>query len=76
MKSIVETVVRHLVDRPDEVVVEEERDGRNVTLYVRVAQEDRGSVIGRGGSTVQALRTLLSGFGQRDRLRVDVEILD
>jgi predicted RNA-binding protein YlqC (UPF0109 family) len=76
VKEIVETVVRHLVDSPDQVQVDEERDGRNVTLTVRVAEEDRGNVIGRGGGTAQALRTLLNGFGQKDRLRVDLEIVD
>lgn len=76
MIEILETVVRNLVDHPDEVDIEEERDGREVVYYVRVHEDDRGNVIGRGGGTAQALRTLLSGLGQRRRLRVDVEIVD
>lgn len=76
MIRVVETVVRNLVDHPDQVEIEEERDDREVVFYVRVHEDDRGNIIGRGGGTVDALRTLLSGMGQRQRLRVDVEILD
>lgn len=76
MKAVVETVVRNLVDSPDQVEVTEESDGRRVNFVVRVAEADRGNVIGRNGSTIGALRTLLNGLGQRQRLRVDVDLVD
>jgi predicted RNA-binding protein YlqC (UPF0109 family) len=76
MKALVETIVRGLVDHPDEVQIDEDRRGRYLTFHVRVREEDRGHVIGRGGSTASALRTLLNGLGQRDRLEVSVEIPD
>lgn len=76
MRAVVETVVRNLVDHPDEIDIEEIDEGRRVTYNVRVHEEDRGLLIGRGGGTVQALRTLLNGLGQRKRLRVELEILD
>lgn len=76
MKAVVETVVRNLVDSPDEVEVTEESDGRRVNFVVRVAEADRGNVIGRNGSTIQALRTLLNGLGQKRRLRVDVDLVE
>ncbi len=76
MKAVVETVVRNLVDHPDQVEVTEEDHGRSVNFLVRVAEGDRGNVIGRNGSTIQALRTLLNGLGQRRRLRVDVDLVD
>ncbi|HKK72276.1 MAG TPA: KH domain-containing protein [Candidatus Krumholzibacteria bacterium] len=76
MRAVVETVVRHLVDHPDHVDIEEIDEGRRVTFNVRVHEDDRGNLIGRGGGTAQALRTLLNGLGQRKRMRVDLEILD
>ena len=76
MKEVVETVVRHLCDHPDEIRIDEIDEGRRVTYEVRVHEDDRGNLIGRGGGTAQALRTLLNGLGQRERLRVDLEILD
>ena len=76
MIEVVEAVVRNLVDHRDEVQIDEERHGNRVVFNVRVHEDDRGNIIGRGGGTAQALRTLLGGLGQRRRLRVDVEILD
>jgi predicted RNA-binding protein YlqC (UPF0109 family) len=76
VKELVETIVRNLVDRPDEVSVTEERGARHLRLLVRVAEDDRGNVIGRGGGTVQAMRTLANSLAQRHRLRVDIDVLD
>ncbi len=76
MKSVVETVVRNLVDQPDQVEISEEEYGRQINFVVRVAEGDRGNLIGRNGTTIQALRTLLNGLGQRRRLRVDVDLVD
>ena len=76
MKAVVETVVRNLVDHPDLVEVTEEDHGRSLNFVVRVAEGDRGNVIGRNGTTIQALRTLLNGLGARRRLRVDVDLVD
>lgn len=76
MKAVVETVVRNLVDHPEEVEVTEEDHGRSVNFVVRVAERDRGNVIGRNGTTIQALRALLNGLAARRRLRVDVDLVD
>lgn len=76
MKAVVEAVVRNLVDQPDQVEVTEEEYGRSVNFIVRVAEGDRGNVIGRNGTTIQALRALLNGLGARRRLRVDVDLVD
>ena len=76
MKAVVETVVKNLVDLPDQVEVTEENYGRGINFVVRVAEDDRGNVIGRNGTTIQALRTLLNGLGQRQRLRIDVDLVD
>jgi uncharacterized protein len=76
VKELVETIVRNLVDAPDDVEIVEEREGNRVYIEVHVAEDDRGSVIGRRGATVGALRTLLDGMGHRERLRVEIEVPD
>lgn len=59
-----------LVDRPDEVSVEQfEEDDGTVVLELAVAQDDYGKVIGRGGRTAQALRTLVRAAAAGDRSR-------
>jgi len=67
-------LVRGLVDAPEAVeVIEERRDG-GVLLRVRVADDDRGKVIGRQGRVVRALRTVVRAGGLRTGERLLVEI--
>ena len=67
-------VVRHLVDRPEEVRVRQLSRGRMQVLELAVADEDMGSVIGRNGRTAQALRTLLRARGDVLGVSYDVKI--
>jgi predicted RNA-binding protein YlqC (UPF0109 family) len=66
-----EHLVRGIVDHPDEVQVDLVTTRRGRTLEVRVHPDDLGKVIGRGGRTATALRTVISGVGGRG-VRVDV----
>jgi predicted RNA-binding protein YlqC (UPF0109 family) len=70
-------LARSLVDKPDEVSVEsfEEQDG-TVVLELHVAQDEAGKVIGRGGRTVAALRTVLKAASVRRGQRVLVDVVD
>lgn len=76
MRDLVEYVLRGIVARPEEVQVEESEDSRGTVLRVRVAPEDVGKVIGRGGRMVRALRTLVRAAGVRGGRVVMLEIDD
>ena len=67
----VEHLVRGIVDNPDDVRVDMVTSRRGRTVEVHVNPEDLGKVIGRGGRTATALRTLVAGIGGRG-IRVDV----
>ncbi|MCX5046189.1 RNA-binding protein [Aldersonia sp. NBC_00410] len=67
----VEHLVRGIVANPDDVRVELITGRRGRTIEVHVHPDDLGKVIGRGGRTATALRTLVSGIGGRG-IRVDV----
>ena len=57
MKELLEYLAQALVEHPDEVRVKEVNEGEGATvLELSVADEDYGSVIGRGGRTASALR--------------------
>ncbi|WP_199430315.1 RNA-binding protein [Qaidamihabitans albus] len=66
-----EHLVRGIVDNPDDVRVELVTTRRGRTLEVHVHPDDLGKVIGRGGRTATALRTVMGGIGGRG-VRVDV----
>jgi predicted RNA-binding protein YlqC (UPF0109 family) len=75
VKTLVEWVARALVDHPEAVDVRE-TDGPNSTVVeVRVAADDLGKVIGRGGRVIKAIRTLARAAATRSGKRVTVEIV-
>ncbi|GBD28044.1 MAG: KH domain-containing protein [Armatimonadota bacterium] len=76
MRELVEYVLRGIVARPELVQVEEAQDDRGTVLRVRVAPEDVGKVIGRGGRMARALRTLVRAAGVRGGRVVLLEIED
>jgi uncharacterized protein len=77
MRELLEYLAQGLVDHPDEVSVEQfEEDDGTVVLELSVADEDYGQVIGRGGRTAQALRTVVKAAAVNERLRVLVDIVD
>ena len=77
MKELLEYLARGLVEHPDEVRVNEVQEGDGTTvLELSVADEDYGSVIGRGGRTASALRTIVKSAGARHRRRVFLDIVD
>jgi predicted RNA-binding protein YlqC (UPF0109 family) len=77
VEDLLEFVVRALVDRPDEVSVEgfDEEDG-TIVLELRTSSDDVGKVIGRGGRTVKALRTVVKAYGSRHGHRVIIDLID
>ena len=77
MRELLEQLVRSIVDRPDQVRVEEftEDDG-TVVFELSVAAEDYGKVIGRGGRTAQAIRAVVKAAGARREKRVLVDIVE
>jgi predicted RNA-binding protein YlqC (UPF0109 family) len=77
VEELLAYLARSLVDRPDEVSVESfEEDDGTVVLELHVAEDDAGKVIGRGGRTVAALRTVLKAASVRQGRRVLVDVVD
>ena len=72
--AFLEFVVRSLVDHPDEVRVERKVDERGVLLTLHVNQQDMGYIVGRGGTTAKAIRTLLRIVGIRNNARVNLKV--
>jgi predicted RNA-binding protein YlqC (UPF0109 family) len=76
MRELVEFLVRALVEKPDEVEVEEFEEDGDLILEVTVAEDDLGRVIGRGGRIANAIRAVARAAGSRGDRRVVVDILD
>ncbi len=77
MRELLEYLVRALVDKPDEVRVEEfEEDDGTLVFELTVDDDDDGRVIGRGGRTAQALRTVVKAAAVKDNRRVLLDIVE
>jgi len=76
-RELLEYLARALVDSPDRVEIEEfEEDDGTLVLELSVAEDDYGQIIGRGGRTAQALRTLVKAAAVKDNRRVLVDIVE
>lgn len=64
-------LVRGIVDHPDDVDVRERNGRRGRSLDVRVHPDDMGRVIGRGGRTATALRTVVTALNDDHGVRID-----
>jgi predicted RNA-binding protein YlqC (UPF0109 family) len=76
LKTLLETLARGLVSEPSRVRVHEHEEDGVVYLDLEVAGSDRGRVIGRGGRTIDALRTLLRAVGDRVGTPCEVEVAE
>lgn len=76
MKELLEFLARELVDEPEAVRVNETTDDRGTLLQLSVAQDDMGKVIGRGGRTARALRSIVRAAATRQDVHASVEIVE
>jgi predicted RNA-binding protein YlqC (UPF0109 family) len=77
VRELLEELARRLVDRPEEVKVDQfEEDDGTVVLELSVDDDDYGKIIGRGGRTANALRTVVKAAAVRENRRVLVDIVE
>ncbi len=76
ISELLRYVSRNLVDKPNEVEVTLVKE-RDADVYeIEVAEDDLGVIIGRGGKTARALRSIVSAVAPRGGKRTLVEILE
>ena len=76
MRDFIEYIAKHIVDRPEDVRLEETED-EGVTRYkLFVNEAETGKIIGKQGKTAKAIRTLLKVVSAKDGIRCSLEIPD
>lgn len=76
MKELISYIAKSLVDKPEEVSVQEVEGEKTSIIELKVAPEDMGKVIGKQGRTARAMRTILSATATKLRKRAVLEILE
>ncbi|MFP4395950.1 MAG: KH domain-containing protein [Anaerolineales bacterium] len=75
VKDLVEYIVKALADEPEAVELSEIEGETSLVLELRVASEDMGRMIGRGGRTINAMRSLARVLGAKMGKKVTLEIV-
>ena len=74
MKELVEVIASALVDSPEDVVVTETEDEKQIVLNLTVAPEDMGKVIGKQGRIAKAIHTVVRAAGSKGDKKIMVDI--
>lgn len=74
MKELVEVIASALVDSPEDVVVTETEDEKQIVLNLTVAPDDMGRVIGKQGRIAKAIRTVVRAAGSKSDKKIMVDI--
>ncbi|GLI33599.1 KH domain-containing protein [Desulforhabdus amnigena] len=75
MKELVEYLVKSLADRPEEVILEEHEDDETVFLELKIAPDDLGKIIGKGGNTINAIRTVVQAAASSHKKRAKLDVV-
>ena len=74
MKELVELIVKELVSDKDAVEIIEDREGSEVNILIKVAEEDKGRVIGVRGSIINSIRTIARSAAIKENVKVNIKI--
>jgi predicted RNA-binding protein YlqC (UPF0109 family) len=76
MKEFIEYIVKNLVDKPDEIQVNEIHGEITVVYELRVGEGDLGKAIGKHGQTARSIRMLVAAVSAKQGKRAVLEIVD
>lgn len=76
MEPFLRYVIGQLVEFPDDVIISETEIEGTLRVNVAMSKSDLGRIIGRGGHTIQALRTLLTAAAEKRGIKVVLNILE
>ena len=74
MKDLVELIVKELVTDKDAVEIVEDCDGGEVNILIKVAEEDKGRVIGVRGNIINSIRTIARSAAIKENVKVNIKI--
>lgn len=75
-QQFVEYIIKNIVTKPEDILVDRQIDEKGVLLTLTVNPEDLGRVIGRRGATAQSLRTLLRALGTKNDAHYNLKIVN
>ncbi len=69
-------IMNGLVEHPDELSITRELEGSTHRFLIQLHPDDTGRIIGRGGKTIRAIRSLVNASAQKHQLHAEVMVLE
>ena len=76
MKEILETLIKSLVEKQNEVIITEKPEEKQTVYEVKVAESDMGKVIGKQGRVAKSIRTVMKSIAGKEHKKIVIEFLD
>jgi uncharacterized protein len=76
MKNLLEFILNHLVEHPEDVRVEESESEHGFDYTIHVNVEDMGRIIGKNGRIIQAIRNIAKVRAVKENIRANIVIAE
>jgi uncharacterized protein len=70
------SIAESLVSNKEAIHIEEKQDELGTLISLRVDPSDMGMIIGRGGKTIDSLRTVMRVFGSKSGARINLRMIE
>lgn len=74
MKELLMYLVKSLVEKPEEILLNSSQESNTVRFKLKVSDSDKGKIIGRNGKVIKAIRTVLSAGASGDGKKVFIDV--
>ena len=75
-KDFLSFIINALVAHIEDVVIEQREDELGTLLTLKVNPQDMGTIIGKEGKTINAIRTVLRVYGSKMDARVNLKVIE
>jgi hypothetical protein len=75
VKELVEYLVKSLAEHPEKVELAQEESEDTVSMELKISPEDLGRIIGKGGNTINAIRTVVQAAASSHKKRAKLEVI-